>query len=286
MELAVRLDGEIINADSMQVYRMMDIGTAKPTNEERSKCPFHLLDLVRPDYQYTVSEWKLAAEKAIREVHSRGKQAIVCGGTGLYIKALLDNWSLAETPSNPEIRKALQKRAEVDGTSNLHEELKQSDLITATRLHPNDGIRIIRALEVFHITGKPISEHQAEDREKHPRRPSQLWGLCLPRPLLYARIEERVDEMMRSGLLEEVSSLIDMGFSSELTSMKSLGYKELTSHLQNETDLNEAISLIKQNTRRFAKRQQTWFRADSQISWIECSELSSAEIAVSLISTH
>ena len=279
IKLAKRVDGEIVNADSMQVYKGMDIGTAKPSFSERETVQFHLLDVVSPEVQFTVSDWKELAEKTILEIHARNKQAIVCGGTGLYIRALLENWSLAETPSDDSIRNLLKKRAESEGSNSLHSELAEVDAKSAIRIHPNDVVRIIRALEVYLASGKRISEHQEEDRATQSRRPSKTWGLSLPRPELYARIEDRIDRMFEDGFETEVRDLLSREFVADSNAMKSLGYKETELYLQGDYDRAEAIRLIKQNTRRYSKRQMTWFNADHQIVWIDCSELNSAEIA-------
>ncbi len=279
IELAKRIDGEIVNADSMQVYKGMDIGTAKPSYSERETLPFHLLDIASPKIQFTVYDWKELAEKTILDIHARNKQAIVCGGTGLYIRALLENWSLAETPSDDSIRNQLKIRAESEGSASLHDELAKVDTATALRIHPNDAVRIIRALEVYLASGKRISEYQEEDRATQSRRPSKTWGLSLPRPELYARIENRIDRMFEDGFEIEVESLLAQEGVASSNAMKSLGYKETTLYFQGDYDRAEAMRLIKQNTRRYSKRQMTWFNADQQIVWIDCSELNSAEIA-------
>ncbi len=279
IELAKRVEGEIVNADSMQIYKGMDIGTAKPSFSERETISFHLLDIASPEVQFTVSDWKELAEKTILDIHARNKQAIVCGGTGLYVRALLENWSLAETPSDDTIRNQLKIRAEIEGSASLHKELAEVDSTTALRVHPNDAVRIIRALEVYLASGKRISEYQEEDRATQSRRPSKTWGLSLPRPELYARIENRIDRMFEDGFETEVEALLAHEGVASSNAMKSLGYKEAALYLQGEYDRAEAIRLIKQNTRRYSKRQMTWFNADHQIVWIDCSELNSAEIA-------
>lgn len=282
VELAERLDGEILNADSMQVYIGMDIGTAKPHSSERARVPFHLLDVVTPDTPYSVADWKASAEAAIEAIVARGKRPIVCGGTGLYIRALLDDWSLAETPADTTLRESLRQQAEADGAPALHARLAQADPQTAERLHPNDVVRIVRALEVFLRTGQPISVFQYRDRAVRPERPAHRLGLTLPRPELYARIERRIEEMISAGLEAETRSLLARGYATSLTPLRSLGYKEMIAYLQGDTDLTRTIQDIKQNTRRFAKRQQTWFRADPQILWLDVSALSSATVAARL----
>lgn len=277
--LAQRIDGEIVNADSMQVYRGMDIGTAKPTAAEQSAVPFHLIDIVTPDTAYNVSDWKTAAESVIADIHARGKRAIICGGTGMYVRALLDAWTLAATPSDAAIRARLEEEVQTQGTPALHARLQQNDSVTADRLHPNDAVRIVRALEVFEATGTPISIFQAQDKAAREPRSAIRLGLTLPRSMLYTRIEERVDTMLAAGWVEEVRGLLAQGYSANLSPMKSLGYKEINAYLCGETDYQAAMSEIKQNTRRFAKRQQTWFRADSEITWYDVSALDSATVA-------
>lgn len=282
LALAERIGGEIINADSMQVYQGMDIGTAKPTPEEQKRVPFHLLDVVTPDTPFNVSEWKLRAENALAAIVSRGKCPILCGGTGMYVRALLEDWTLAETPADPVIRERLEVEAKTLGSPALHERLQQVDPTTAARLHPNDAVRIVRALEVYEATGTPLSLHLAKDQATRRPRPALCLGLTLPRPALYARIEERVDVMLASGLVEEVSTLLAQGYSAELSPLNSLGYKEITAYLRGETDYESAVADIKQNTRRFAKRQQTWFRADTHIHWFDVSAMDSATVAEKL----
>ena len=258
LELAQRLNGEIVNADSMQVYQGMDIGTAKPTPHERKLVRFHLLDMTTPDIQFTVADWKEYAERALEDIRTRGKAPILCGGTGLYIRALLDNWTLAGTPADPAVRAELLGEVEIRGSPALHLELQQADPSTAARLHPNDAVRIVRALEVYRITGKPISEYQDQDKATHRRRPAIQIGLTMPRPLLYERIENRVDAMISEGFEKEVRSLLAQGFAPALGAMKSLGYKEMIQFVMGELDYSGALNAIKQDTRRFAKRQQTW----------------------------
>jgi tRNA dimethylallyltransferase len=281
--LAERIGGEIINADSMQVYREMDIGTAKPTPEEQARVPFHLLDVVTPDMPFNVSEWKQRAENALSDIVARGNRPLVCGGTGMYVRALLDDWTLAETPADPKRRERLENEAKTLGSTGLHERLQQVDPTTAARLHPNDTVRIVRALEVYEATGTPMSLSLAKDQEARPTRPAIRLGLTLPRPELYARIEARVDAMLAAGLVEEVRHLLAQGYSAELSPLKSLGYKEIITYLRGETDFDTAVAEIKQNTRRFAKRQQTWFRADRLIHWFDVSALDSATVAEHLL---
>lgn len=257
----------------------MDIGTAKPDSDEQSRISFHLLNLTTPDRQFTVAEWKSQAETAISNIIARGKRPIICGGTGLYIRALLDDWQLAETEADPAIRESLQLEAEQYGSQYLHQHLQKLDPVTAARLHPNDAMRIIRALEVYRITGQPISEYQQRDRLSQRQRTAVRFGMTMPRPELYQRIEQRVDAMIDLGFQEEVRALLAAGYGPDLGAMKSLGYKEMTQYLMGDLDLQTAIETMKQNTRRFAKRQQTWFRADKNITWFDVSGLNSATVA-------
>jgi tRNA dimethylallyltransferase len=268
----------------MQVYRGMDIGTAKPTAQERTQARFHLLDIVSPDMPYNVSTWKMQAEAAITDIVARGKRPILCGGTGMYVRALLDDWTLAETPVNVSVRERLEHEASTQGAPALHTRLQQVDPPTALRLHPNEVVRIVRALEVYEVSGIPISEAQARDRATRSQRPAIRLGLTLPRPTLYARIEARVDAMLAAGWKEEVCGLLAQGYSADLSPLKSLGYKEIIAHLHGDMDLETAVRDIKQNTRRFAKRQQTWFRADPLFVWFDGTALDSATVAERLIS--
>ena len=279
IELAQRCGGEIVNADSMQVYIGMDVGTAKPLPADRVHTVFHLLDILRPDDPFSVSEWKVRAEQAMSLMALRGRLPIVCGGTGLYIRALVDDWSLAATPADQEVRRDLQAQATKFGSAFLHAKLAETDPATASRLHPNDTVRIIRALEVQLVTGMAISELQARDRRERASRPVIQVGLTMPRQELYARIDLRVEMMMARGLEAEVEALLAQGYSPELTPMRGLGYKEICAYLRGEMDRQTAIETIKLNTRRFSKRQQTWFRADPRIHWIDVSAMSSATVA-------
>jgi len=280
IELANRIGGEIINADSMQIYSGMNIGTAKPDHCARERTVFHLLDIARPDEHYTVSDWKQAASLCIREVTARGRRAIVCGGAGLYVRALTDNWTMARTCAAPEIRDALRRDTERLGSPALHKRLSTVDPVTAERLHPNDSVRIVRALEVYEVTGIPISAHQSRDRQTRSPMSVHRIGLHLSRPRLYERIDLRVDQMMANGLESEVEGLMRKGYSRDLGPMRALGYKEVVALLSGEMDRAQAIETIKINTRRFSKRQQTWFRADREIQWIDVASMIPATIAI------
>jgi len=268
LELARRLDGEIVNADSLQVYRGMDIGTAKPSIEERAGIPHHLIDIADPDQPFSAADFAGAADAAIRDIDSRGKRAIVVGGTGLYIRALLKG--LVDSPGGAdEFRQALHEEAGRLGNEALLERLRQVDPELAGRTHPNNLVRIIRALEVHHLTGIPLSRYQEEHGFSGQRYQVLQIGIRVERPLLYERIDERVSRMLGQGLLQEVKRLLDAGYDREYKAMRAIGYKEMAAYLAGECSLDEAIRLIKRDSRHYAKRQLTWFNADKDILWLE-----------------
>jgi tRNA dimethylallyltransferase len=268
LRLAHSLDGEIINADSMQVYRGMDIGTAKPSAEQRAEIPHHLIDVADPDQSFSAADFAEAAEAAIRDIGSRGKRAIVVGGTGLYIRALLKG--LVDSPAGTEeVRQELQTEARQRGNPAMLEELRQVDPELAERIHPNNMVRIIRALEVFRTTGIPLSRYQQEHGFSGQHYRSLQIGIRVERQLLYDRIDGRVNQMLEQGLLQEVQQLLNAGYGTESKALRAIGYKELIAHLDGEYGLDEAIRLIKRDTRHYAKRQLTWFNADKDILWLE-----------------
>jgi tRNA dimethylallyltransferase len=268
LELARRLDGEIVNADSLQVYRGMDIGTAKPTPEQRAEIPHHLIDVADPDQPFSAADFADAADAAIRDIDSRGKRAIVVGGTGLYIRALLKG--LVDSPGDAgAIRQELRAEAEERGNQALQEELHRVDPELAGRIHPNNLVRIIRALEVFRLTGIPLSRYQQEHGFSSQRYRSLQIGIRVERQLLYSRIDQRVNRMLEQGLQQEVQQLLNAGYSPEAKAMRAIGYKEMAACLAGECSLDEAIRLIKRDTRHYAKRQLTWFNADADILWLE-----------------
>ncbi len=269
IELAHRLGGEVISADSVQVYRYMDIGTAKPTVEERRGIPHHLIDIVDPDVNFTVYDYQRRAQSCITEVHNRGKLPILTGGTGLYIKAVLDEYTFCSGKVNPSIRRHLQEELELKGKEGLYRSLEKIDPIAAKRVHPNDSRRIIRALEFFYLTGKPISVQWELTKRKQSNYQLVMVGITMERNYLYERINKRVDLMIEKGLLQEVKGLLERGYKSNLKSMQSLGYFHFTSYLGGKWDWETAINVFKRDTRRYAKRQLTWFRADQRIFWHE-----------------
>ncbi len=275
MELARRHSGEIVSADSMQIYQGLDLGTAKPTLEERREIPHHLVDIVPFDEPFTVADYQVRARRAIAEIAAHGHLPLLVGGTGLYIKATLEVLELA--PKVPdEVRRQLERRAEREGLAALFQELQQRDPQAAARLAPTDKKRILRALEVLEFTGKPWSSYQAGafDRPLGTLYNAAKVGLRVSREELYRRLDARVDAMLEAGLLEEVRRLKAAGATRQHQSMQALGYKQLLAYLEGEFSLAEAIRLIKRDTRRFAKRQFTWFRADKRLRWLDLEEFS------------
>lgn len=268
LKLAERLHAEIVGADSMQIYRFMDIGTAKPTPEERLRVPHHLIDIRNPDEEYSAADYARDATRAIQDIDARGKLPLLVGGTGLYIQAVV--YGIFEGPKRDETyREHLRELAEEHGNLALYQKLETVDPLSAHRLHPNDLVRVIRALEVFHLTGITISAYQATATTPLTTFAPCFLGLTTERETLYARIEARVDAMIAAGLVGEVEGLLQQGYHAELNAMKSLGYKEIVAFLQGQTDLPTAITQIKHNSRRYAKRQLTWFRKYQNILWVQ-----------------
>lgn len=279
IELAKNLGGEIISADSMAVYKGMDIGTAKPTPEEQAEVRFHLIDVVAPNEEFSVAEFKRLAEEAIDSILDRGKIPILLGGTGLYVRAVTGGLNIPAAPPVWELRQRLRAEAERFGGAHLLDRLREVDPVTADRLHPNDIKRIIRALEVHAQTGFPISHFHAVAGTEEVRYDVKLFGLTLSREKLYERIEQRVDEQIKAGLIDEVRGLLDKGYTLDMPAMKGLGYKEIAGYLLGNYDLETAVYILKRDTRRFAKRQFTWFRTDQRICWIDVEDLSAHEVA-------
>lgn len=267
LQLAQKLDGEIICMDSMQIYRRMDIGTAKPTAEEQALVPHHMLDIVDPTENYAVADYAQNAEKVICEIAARGKQPILVGGTGLYLKALMHGLSLGNAGGDEKIRARLYAMAEEpEGKAHLHRQLAEVDPASAAKFHPNDIRRVIRALEVYELTGTPISQQ----RQGEPERPFSILPLAIdmPRDVLYARLEKRVHLMMQQGLLQEVEALLKSGVTAGMQSMQGIGYKELIPVVQGLQHIDDAVWQIVLNTRHYAKRQGTWLRTEPKTIWI------------------
>lgn len=283
VQVARAVHGEIVSADSVAVYRGIDIGAAKPTPDERQTARFHLIDVAEPDEPFTVARFKAMAQSCVAEIESSGHRPLIVGGTGLYVRVLLEDYGLTETPPDPVLRAKLDGEADDQGAPVLHERLVELDPDAAARIHPNDRVRIVRALEVVLRTGVPISAKQAEDAVSRRTRPSIRIGLTASRDELYRRIDVRVEQMIRSGLKEEVSALLARGYDPALTPLRSLGYKEMIAHLSGELSLAESVAAIKMNTRRFAKRQLTWFRAEPNVQWIDVCGKSDEEVASEIL---
>lgn len=279
LRLAERVEAEIVNADALQVYRGLDLGTAKPTAGERARVPHHLVDVLDPEERFSAGEFARRARRAIDGIHGRGRWAFVVGGSGFYLRALFEG--LTPLPrAQPEIRQALRERIREEGPEALHAELARRDPETAARLPPGDRQRIVRALEVVEATGRPLSEWIA--RQPAPARPLSALhvGLTLPRAILYDRISARVARMVERGWVEEVRGLLARGVSPESPAFQAIGYRQLVGHVRGEATLEEAVADIVQATRRFAKRQWTWFRKQPQVVWHDPRELAEDVSAV------
>lgn len=267
LRLAEAVGAEIVNADSMQIYRGLDIGTAKPSAEELARVPHHLVSFVSPEANFSASDFRREAAAVIEDIQRRGRKAIVVGGTGLYIRALLEG--LVDSPEgDPELRRQFEGRSGEE----LLQQLGEVDPETAARLHPNDRVRIVRALEVFAQTGRPISAFRSEHGFAERHYESMKIAIRVEREELYRRLNLRVDQMLRDGLVAEVAGLLAAGYSRELKALRSIGYKEIAAHLAGELALDEAVELIKRDTRRYAKRQMTWFSRENDIYWLEYPE--------------
>ena len=270
IEAAKRFNGEIISADSMQIYKYMNIGTAKPNSDEQEGVPHHLIDIMEPNEKFSVAEFKERAEKCIEDILGRGKLPIIVGGTGLYVNALINTFDFMNTNENPEFRQKLEEEAKQFGNEVLYEKLKKIDPEVCNRIHLNDLKRIIRALEIYEVTGKNITENQKNTKEISKKYDYIIVGLNTDREKLYERINLRVDIMLKEGLLDEVraiqSRLKDAG---KTTSLQAIGYKEIIDFYDGKISLDEAIEKVKKESRNYAKRQLTWFRRNQDIVWLE-----------------
>ncbi len=271
IELASYFDGEIVNADSMQVYRGMDIGTAKPTVEQRKKIPHYLIDIVDPDEEFNAAIYREMALRAIYDISKRDKSCFVVGGTGLYIRALVGGLFYVP-PKDPRLRESLKKEAEKKGLKTLYDMLLRCDPEYAKTIHPNDRVRIIRALEVYHLSGKKMSELIKQHGFKESSLRTLKIFLSIPRKELYKRIDKRCDKMIEAGLIEETRRLLMQGYSPKLKSMQSIGYRHMVKYITGEWTLEEALRYMKRDTRRYAKRQITWFKKEPDMIWISPSE--------------
>lgn len=275
IDLAKKIDGEIISADSMQIYKYMNIGTAKVKREEMENIPHHLINIVYPDEEFTVADYKRNAEKYINKINELGKIPVVVGGTGLYINSLVYELRFTNVEANEDFRHKYNELADTCGNEYIHNELYKIDKVSAKRINPNDRKRVIRALEIYHETGKPMSYYNKNFRREIDKYNLVMIGLTMDRAVLYSRINKRVDDMIKEGLVEEVEKLLNMGYNKELVSMQGIGYKEIVSYLEGNICLDKAIEALKRNTRRFAKRQLTWFKRDKRIHWIDVNEFNS-----------
>ncbi|CUU03615.1 tRNA dimethylallyltransferase [Candidatus Thermokryptus mobilis] len=265
--VAEKIGGEIISADSRQVYRYMDIGTAKPSKEERERVKHYFIDELNPDEEFNAGVFGERGREIIEDIFSRGKVPIIVGGSGLYVKSLIDGFF--EGPAGDwELRETLYRKAKQLGKEAVYEELKRVDPASAEKIHPNNLKRVIRALEVYYLTGKPISQLQVEMKPEINFETVQV-GLNWDRKKLYRRIEKRVDEMIERGLIDEVRKLRELGYDKNLNSLQTVGYKEVFDYLDGLISYDEMVYLIKRNSRRYAKRQLTWFRQDRRIIWVD-----------------
>ncbi len=274
MELARRLGGEIVSCDSMQIYRRMDIGTAKPTLAERAEIPHHMIDIAEPDEPFSCADYVVRASSAIADIASRGRLPIVCGGTGLYLDALLRGGFEEETAGDPELRASLSEYARLYGNHALHQKLAEVDPESAAAIHENNVKRVVRALEIYETTGMTKSEADRRTHSFVSPYDAEVIGLrYADRAVLYRRIDRRVDQMMADGLADETRRLLEEGvFEKNLTAAQAIGYKELLGAVCGKESMEDAVQRLKQATRRYAKRQITWFGAKDYVKWIDCDE--------------
>lgn len=270
LHLAQSFEGEIINADSRQIYRYMDIGTNKPSLAERTLIPHHLIDVVNPDEDFNLAAYCQLATDAIKAIQQKDKLPLLVGGSGLYVWSLVEGWKIPPVPPNRELRRRFEARAVQEGSHILYQELQSIDPSTAAKIYPGNTRRIIRALEIYHMTGQLPSQLQ---RKEEPSFPILLIGLTLERSELYRRIDGRVDKMVQEGLIEETEGLLERGYSLALPSMSGIGYRQIGQFLQGEMTLPAAIDKIKRETHRLARHQYAWFRLnDGRIHWLEADE--------------
>ncbi|RHT40400.1 tRNA (adenosine(37)-N6)-dimethylallyltransferase MiaA [Firmicutes bacterium AM31-12AC] len=270
--LAKAIGGEIISADSMQVYKQMDIGSAKIKPSEMDGIPHYLVDILEPDEEFHVVLFQQMAKQAIQKIYEKGKIPILVGGTGFYIQAVLYDIDFSENEKDTSYREELEKLAQTKGAEYLHDLLREVDEKSAQDIHANNVKRVIRALEYFHQTGEKISEHNEEQRKKVSPYNFSYFVLNDERAHLYEKINLRVDQMINEGLVREVQSLKEKGYTRDMVSMQGLGYKEMLDYLDNKCSLEEAVEIIKRDTRHFAKRQITWFKRESDVTWIDKKE--------------
>lgn len=267
VELALKCGGEVVSCDSMQIYKHMDIGTAKPTADEMKGVKHHMIDIIEPNESFSVARFSEMARECIDDILLRGKTPVLCGGTGLYFDSTINNINFIQMDTDEEYRKDLESAAKEFGNEYVYKILKRVDEESAESIHPNNLKRVIRALEIYKTTGKKKSELDKEQLSE-PLYDPEITGLMRDREVLYDRINKRVDIMMEKGLIDEVSALIKMGIDANSTSMQAIGYKEIIEYLDGKTSLDEAVDKIKRESRRYAKRQLTWFKRNEKIHWI------------------
>lgn len=273
IKIAKEHNGEIVNADSMQIYKYMNIGTAKPDIKERCGIPHYLLDFVDPKDNFSVAQYCDAAHKCIKDISNRGKLPVMVGGTGLYIDSVVNNITFSDIPSDKSYCDELYNEAQIKGNEYIYNKLQIIDKTAAEKISVNDTKRIIRALEVYHTTGKTITWHNENSRRNPSPYNAKYYAISHERESLYERINKRVDIMIEKGLVDEVKFLLEYGVPKECTAMQAIGYKEIVMHLESIISLDIAIEMIKQSSRRYAKRQLTWFRANKSINWLDRSVL-------------
>ncbi|MFC5531872.1 tRNA (adenosine(37)-N6)-dimethylallyltransferase MiaA [Cohnella yongneupensis] len=271
LQLAKKYNAEIISGDSMQVYRRMDIGTAKLMPEQREGVPHHLIDICEPEHPFSVSEFQRRCTDAIEEITARGRLPMIVGGTGLYVESVCYGFEFREQGADEAYREEQREYAATHGNEALHAKLAAVDPASAAKLHANDVGRVVRALEVHRVTGKPLSEQQSQARGDDKQSPYRLCliGLTMDRAVLYERIEQRIDEMLSAGLVEEVRGLLESGVPRDAVSMRGLGYKEIAAYLAGEMPYETAVDVLKRDTRHFAKRQLSWFRHMKSLEWVD-----------------
>ncbi|WP_353894509.1 tRNA (adenosine(37)-N6)-dimethylallyltransferase MiaA [Proteinivorax hydrogeniformans] len=283
MELAAEMRGEIVSADSAQVYKYMDIGTAKPTIKEQANVPHHLIDVVLPSEEFSVFDFQKLSQKVIKDIKKRDNHPIVVGGTGLFIRALTEDFTLVSIPEDKAIRKKYQDMADEKGNHYIHSLLKNRDDNAYNKLHPNDYRRVIRALEVYELSGKSIYELQRRNQFASNITNINFYGLYMDRQRLYTQINNRVDQMIEDGLVTEVSELLKQGISKDCNALKAIGYRQVVMYLENQIDFDEMVRLIKRDTRRYAKRQLTWFRNMDNIKWYNLDNLNINQVKEKII---
>ncbi|HHU92582.1 MAG TPA: tRNA (adenosine(37)-N6)-dimethylallyltransferase MiaA [Halanaerobiaceae bacterium] len=277
LKIAEKVRGEIISADSMQIYRFMDIGTAKASAEDRARIKHHMIDIINPDEKYSVAQYQKEVDRLIREISAKGSLPILVGGTGLYIRAVVQGFLFPEMEVNYQLRAELNEIARKHGSAYLHQKLAEIDPDQARKIHPNDLRRIIRGIEIYKETGHNMTYYLEKQKNAPPRYNTLKIGLIRDREELYSRINARVDQMIEEGLVEEINNIIKDGYKMSATALQGLGYKEIIGYLKNEYSLEEAKEILKRNTRHYAKKQITWFKAEKDIHWFNLTGLNTGE---------